>query len=194
MKFIYNFTFAITALLLLSFAPQTNPIFTVEILQDNKIIPIENHVAMLEKKEFQLRITLNNHDGIYFHSSFNPKYFNQKDNQEITGLQTISNFTRVEENFNTDRDMELDDESISYLFYDRTINWHRFDKDVQVNGNTVVGTKTIEKIYIERNKKTIPLSNINRSVYLFFFATNNQSGGNTATKELGRYKVELRWK
>lgn len=194
MKFIYNFTFVITALLLLSFAPQTNPIFTVEILQDNKIIPIENHVAMLEKKEFQLRITLNNHDGIYFHSSFNPKYFNQKDNQEITGLQTISNFTRVEENFNTDRDMELDDESISYLFYDRTINWHRFDKDVQVNGNTVVGTKTIEKIYIERNKKTIPLSNINRSVYLFFFATNNQSGGNTATKELGRYKVELRWK
>jgi len=58
MKFIYNTLFAITALLLLSFAPQTNPVFTVEILQDNKIIPIENHVATLEKKEFQLRITL----------------------------------------------------------------------------------------------------------------------------------------
>jgi len=194
MKFIYNFTLAITALLLLSFAPQTNPVFTVEILQDNKIIPIENHIATLEKKEFQLRITLNNHDGIYFHSSFNPKYFKLKDNQEITGLQTISNFTRVEENFNTDRDMEIDDESISYLFYDSTINWHRFDKDIQVNGNTVVGTKTIDKIYIERNKKTISLSNINRSVYLFFIATNNQSGGSLATKELGRYKVELRWK
>ncbi len=194
MKFLYNFILATAVLLLLSFAPQTNPVFTVEILQDNKIIPIENHVATLEKKQFQLRITLNNHDGIYFHSSFNPKYFNLKDNQEITSLQTISNFTRVEENFNTDRDMEIDDESISYLFYDRTINWHRFDKDVQVNGNTVVGTKTIEKIYIERNKKTIPLSNINRSVYLFFIATNNQSGGNTATKELGRYKIELRWK
>ena len=194
MKFLYNFILATAVLLLLSFAPQTNPVFTVEILQDNKIIPIENHVATLEKKQFQLRITLNNHDGIYFHSSFNPKYFNLKDNQEITSLQTISHFTRVEENFNTDRDMEIDDESISYLFYDSTINWHRFDKDVQVNGNTVIGTKTIEKIYIERNKKTIPLSNINRSVYLFFIATNNQSGDSLATKAVGRYKVELRWK
>jgi hypothetical protein len=194
MKFIYNTLLAASAIILLSFASQNTPIFKVEILQNNKKIPIENHVATLEKKQFQLRITLNNHDGIYFHSSFNPKYFNLKDNQEITSLQTISNFTRVEENFNTDRDMEIDDESISYLFYDSTINWHRFDKDVQVNGNTVIGTKTIEKIYIERNKKTIPISNINRSVYLFFFATNNQSGGNTATKELGRYKVELRWK
>jgi hypothetical protein len=74
------------------------------------------------------------------------------------------------------------------------LNWHRFDKDVQVNGNTVIGTKTIDKIYIESNKKTIPLKNINRSIYLFFITTNDENGNNPSPKELGRYKVELRWK
>ncbi len=194
MKFIYNTVLAASALLLLSFASQNTPVFKVEILQENKVIPIEEHVALLEKKEFQLRITLNNLNGIYSHSSFKPTYFRLKDNQEIKGLQTMSNFTRVEENFNTDRDMEIDDESYSYLFYDSTLNWHRFDKDVQVNGNTVIGTKTIDKIYIESNKKTIPLKNINRSIYLFFITTNDENGNNPSPKELGRYKVELRWK
>jgi hypothetical protein len=171
MKFIYNTLLAASAIILLSFASQNTPIFKVEILQNNKVIPIENHIALLEKKQFQLRITLNNLDGIYFHSSFNPTYFKLKDNQEIKGLQTMSNFTRVEENFNEDRDMEIEDESISYLFYDSSLNWHRFDKDIQVNGNTVIGTKTIEKIYVESNKKTIPLKNINRNIYLFFIKT-----------------------
>ncbi len=194
MKFIYNTLLAASAIILLSFASQNTPIFKVEILQNNKVIPIENHIALLEKKEFQLRITLNNLNGIYFHSSFKPTYFRLKDNQEIKGLHTISNFTRVEENFNTDRGMEIDDESYSYLFYDSTLNWHRFDKDVQVNGNTVIGTKTIDKIYIESNKKTIPLKNINRSIYLFFITTNDENGNNPSPKELGRYKVELRWK
>ncbi len=194
MKFIYNTLLAASAIILLSFASQNTPIFKVEILQNNKVIPIENHIALLEKKQFQLRITLNNLDGIYFHSSFNPTYFKLKDNQEIKGLQTMSNFTRVEENFNEDRDMEIEDESISYLFYDSSLNWHRFDKDIQVNGNTVIGTKTVDKIYVESNQKTIPLKNINRNIYLFFVATNNKDGNNPSPKELGRYKVELRWK
>ena len=194
MKIIYSTAFAALALLLLSFSHQNTPAFKVEILQDNHVIPVENNVVLLEKKQFQLRITLNHLDGIYFHSSFNPTYFRIKDNQEINGLQTISNFTRVEENFNEDRDMEIDDESISFLFYDRSLNWHRFDKDVQVKGDTVIGTKTIDKIYIESNKKTIPLKKINRRIYLFFIATNNKHGNNPSPKELGRYKVKIRWK
>ena len=194
MKLTYHPLFASIALLFMSFASPQPPKFQVEIIQNNQVVPIENNVAVLEKKEFKLRITLINQDGIYFNSSFNRNLFNLQDNQEITGLANFANTTRIEENFNTDKDMEIDDESVSYLFYNDSMDWHRFDTDVQIAANSIIGTKTVDKIYVERNKKTIPLDKMNRSIYLFFVATNDASGSNPAPKELGRCKIELRWK
>lgn len=193
MRNIAQVTLIAVATLLLSFVSQQPKKYQVEILQDNKIVPVVNQVVDLEKKPFQIRISLYHQDGVFMSSSFNRDYYDLQDDQPIKDYKYLTAKTRIEENFNKDQELDIDDESVSYLFYDNEHDWHRFDKEIMIKKDTVIGKKTVTKIWIDETKKAIPLSKINKNIYLFFVATDNWVG-DIIPKELGRTKIEIRWK
>ena len=192
MKIISKILLVAILILFMSLVGLESEKYQVEILQDGKIVPLVHNVASLEKKEFQIRITLNDHDGVFMSSSFNRDYFDLRDEQEIKDYRWLNSKTRVEKNFNKDKELAIDDENVSYLFYDKNMDWHRFDKDLVINGNKVIGTKTIKKVLVESSNQEIPLKKIGKNIYLFFVATEEWKG-DKGPKELGRTKIELRW-
>lgn len=181
------------ALLFLNFDSLVTEKYQVEIIQNGLVVPIVNDVAQLEKKEFQIRITLNDHDGVFMSASFNRDYFDLKAEDEIKDYKWLNSKSRAESTFNKDKELHIHNEYVSYLFYDRSIDWHRFDKKVIVLDNKVIGTKTVRKIRVEESKLKFPINKIDQSIYLFFVATENWNGDKVPS-ELGRKKIELRWK
>lgn len=167
--------------------------YTVEILQDSLPVDIIHDVVQLEKKEFQLRITLNDLDGVFMSASFHRNYFDLAPNEEIKDYQWLNQKTRAEEAFNNEKELAVDDESVSYLFYDTTMSWHRFDKEIVVNDSQVIGTKTIDHIGIDATNENIRLKDMKADIYLFFVATEPWKE-DTVPKELGRQKIQIKWK
>jgi hypothetical protein len=126
-------------------------------------------------------------------SSFNRDYFDLKEDDSIKDYEWLSSKVRVEKNFNEDKELDIDDEIFSFLFYDKKLDWHRFDKNVSINDTLVIGTKTINKIYDESTKETIDIDKINKDIYLFFLAT-DEWAYNVIPKERGRLKLKIEWK
>ena len=183
----------ITLVLLMSFSGLKSKKFRVEIIQDGQLIEIVNNTVQLEKKEFQIRITLKKQDGVFMSSSFRKDYFNLKKDEEIKDYKWLDIKARAESDFNEDQELMIDDEIVSYLFYDKEKDWHRFDKGVKVNGKKVVGTKKIKQVLIQDTKEKIDILNLDNDIYLFFVATEQWKKGEIP-KELGRLKVRITWK
>ena len=183
----------ITLVLLMSFSGLKSKKFRVEIIQDGQLIEIVNNTVQLEKKEFQIRITLKKQDGVFMSSSFRKDYFNLKKDEEIKDYKWLNIKARAESDFNEDQELMIDDEIVSYLFYDKEKDWHRFDKGVKVNGKKVVGTKKIKQVLIQDTKEKIDILNLDNDIYLFFVATEQWKKGEIP-KELGRLKVRITWK
>lgn len=191
-KFFYFFLIFVSAIFLVSFFEVKTEKYRVEILQDNKIIPIVNNVVTLEKREFQIRVILNNHDGVFMSASFDRDYYDLKDGDEIKDYKWLNCKSRAENSFNIDKELVIHKEYVSYLFYDKNLDWHRFDSTVIINGNTIIGTKTVQKLYDENSNQEISLNNVTKNIYLFFLATENWED-DVIPKELGRTKIEIRW-
>lgn len=176
-----------------SFAGLKSRKYCVEIVQDGKSLRIINNKVELEKKPFQIRITLFNHDGVYMSASFGRDYFDLKSTDEIKDYKYLSSKTRAEPSFNAEKDLVVHPELVSYLFYNAKMDWHRFDKDVTVKGKQVTGTKTINQIWDQEADEFINITDINKNIFLFFVATKARKNGKLP-QELGRLKVQLTWK
>jgi len=192
MKIFNILLISIFSIFLVSFNGIKTDKYRVEILQDNKIIPIVNNVVTLEKKEFQIRVILNNHDGVFMSASFDRDYFDLKDNDEIKDYKWLNLKTRAENSFNIDKELVIHNEYVSYLFYDKNLDWHRFDSSIIINGKTIKGTKTVQKLFDENSNQEISLKNVTKNIYLFFLATEKWED-DVIPKELGRTKIEIRW-
>lgn len=191
MKYVVkNILLLVFALLLLGATLLPPEKCTVEIIQYGKPIDVENTVVLLEKDSFQIRVTLKNQEGIFMNASFNRDYYDTKDDEKIKDYQWLGSKVMAESNFNADRKLFIHDENLSYLFYDPNKDWHRFDKDMIVRKKEVIATKSVQYFYDGEIKS---IKNINKPIYLFFFATKKWRGKHTP-KELGRLKLKLVWK
>lgn len=164
--------------------------YQIEIIQDGKSVEVNDSIVELKKEPFQIKVTLKNHEGVFMSASFNRDYYDTKEREEIKDYKWLSSKVMAESNFNEERKLFIDDENLSYLFYDKDKDWYRFDKDIVVRGKEVIGTKTIQRFY---NGESIDIKNINKPIYLFFFATKKWKSGKTP-RELGRIKLKLVWK
>lgn len=177
----------------ISFTALGSDTYKVVILQDGKTVEVIDHVVELEKKEFQIKVILNNHDGVFMSASYSRDYYDLKEDEAIKDYKWLSHKVRAEKNFNENKELVVDDEIVSYLFYDKTQNWHRFDKGVITKGDSVIGMKTIRRIFNEDSKEKILLSDGRKDIFLFFVATDD-SKSDELPKELGRLKIHLKWK
>lgn len=194
MKKLLSTTFIIAILIIsFSFKGLQSEKFDVEILQDGESVEIVNNRVFLDKKEFKIRVTLKNHEGVYMSSSFQTDYFSLNDNDPIKDFEWLGAKSRAEVKFNGDKELRINKEIVSYLFYDPELDWHRFDKDIILEQNKVIGVKTIERIYDEDIEKSINLSDISNDIFLFFVASGKYKNGKIPD-EYGRIKIQIKWK
>lgn len=180
-----------TLLLLMGFTGLKSKRFRVEILQNGQPVKISNNIAELEKKEFQIRITLKKQEGVFISASFQKDYFDLKETEEIKDYKWLNQKTHSEENFNKDKTLLIDDETVSYLFYDKKENWHRFDKGVKVKRKKVIGTKTIKYIEIRDTEEVIDITDVDKDIYLFFVATEKWKNSERARAIKSSVKMEI---
>lgn len=165
--------------------------YHIEFIQEGIAVPVVDNKVSLRNAPFQIQITLYNHDGVFMSASFGEEYFSLGDSLPIPDFAYLNAKTRAEHPFNSDRELPIDGETVSFLFYDPAYDWHRFDDSIVIDGDKVVGTKSIEKLYIEATGDTIELRDFSGSLYLFFVATTAWPQTGEAPLELGRKFMEL---
>lgn len=166
--------------------------FSVALEQDGKMITTQQGVALLKKAPFKIIVTLIGIDGVYINASFQPTLYHLAATDSIPEYMNMSAMVRAESNFNEDKELFVESSGYSYLFYDSTINWHRFDKKITITGNNVIGCKTVKTVVAPDDKTAYAISKIKNDIYLFFVATTRVPYGQIP-KELERYKLKLTW-
>lgn len=167
--------------------------FKVEIFQNGRPVEILDQTVELEKKEFQIRVTLKKIEGVFMNASFQKDYFGLKPSEPIKDYEYIDLKTMAEAEFNTDKELFIHDEYFNYLFYNKAKDWHRFDKGVVAKRKKAIGTKTVRKLWLVNSKKSVNLKENQKDLYLFFVAK-NEGAKAKIQEELGRLQIHIQWK
>lgn len=157
-----------------------------EVLYDSSIIT-------LKKKPFNIEVRLINLRGVFASISYDSTYYNTPTGTDFKDWKYIGTKSMVEHNFNEKKMVIIDDNSLHYWLYDSTLKWHRFDKGIIINGDTVTATKTVERFMDRANDRVIfPVENIDRPLLLVFFSTDPKNKTRIPV-ELFRKKVVLKF-
>ncbi len=148
--------------------------YRIHFLQNGKEVPVLNEKVQLLKKTFQIQVELLKVDGVYGACSFSDSLFQIALNESLPESDLIQWKIAVEPEYNADKDMIVSTESYFYWFYNPKVDtWHRFDPDPIVEKGRVIGTKTIERIFVSENlnrdKKSIVISEMKEPLYFIFF-------------------------
>lgn len=169
--------------------------FEITIEQGGRSHSVDYSDALLTLKPepFIIHFTLNNIDGVYVNTSLSDEYHSLAINEKIPNWANIPFTVMAEENFNEDKDINVDGESMSYWNYSKNRDWHRMDKEtLKVEGNKVFGTYTVNQLFLVEIKKHITISDFDGVLYLFFF-TASDGEGYMLDEELDRRKIKLKF-
>ena len=171
-----------------------NAYFSVEFLQHNNVVPVQDGSVMLDKEPFVIRVGLKGGQaGITVSASFDTDYFDAGATGEIPDYVNLPPKTMVEPNFNSDRTLLVDSELVCYWFYDGAMGWHRFDPQVMVEEDLIVATKSVDSLDVVATRRSIHVKETDRPLYLFFLAQGEVPRGVVAP-ELARARVMIAWR
>ena len=105
----------------------------------------------------------------------------------MQGLEDLPAYAMAESVNNEDRELLINKEGWSYWFYDKSIDWSRFDTPLTImDEHTVIGTKSISSIFVvtdNPSKGKIYLQVLDQPVYLFFVAIDKKDhNGNPVSR------------
>jgi hypothetical protein len=163
----------------------------IRLLQHGVEVPPQNGIVLLDKKPFVIEVKLTNVEGVYLYAGFTDSIYRTEHHEAIPGYADLENMAMAEDEFNSEQELLISSEGWSYWFYDRSLNWHRFDKSVNiVDSETVIATKTIRQFNLVESQKMVKTERAGQPLYLFFVAM--EPGDEK--KELERYKLIIHWK
>jgi hypothetical protein len=168
--------------------------FGISIIQDGKVIqPGLMNEVVLSKTPFKIQVVLNKLAGVHLFAAFKDSIYKLGNNDSIPGFVDIPAMTMAENSFNPDQELLINDEGWAFWFYDPKLDWHRFDKDVVIEGDNITATKTVKQFYDVVSGKPMPVAEVKDPLYLFFMATQDDKSNNPI-KVLQRYKIRINWK
>jgi hypothetical protein len=189
MKFILAFCFALICFS--TFAQDKS--FQIHIMQDGKEVIPQNGIVELNKKPFAIEVSLTNLEGVYLSAAFADSIYKLRSEDPIPNFKDIPVRVLVELEFNSGQEMIIEDDGWAYLFYDKKLDWNRFDKNsIRKDGETVTGTKTIRQFYFPEQEETLSTEKVSMPLYLFFVSVEKDKKGKS-NKELERYKIQINW-
>ena len=184
--------------------------FKIEIVQNNKVIPISDNSVVLKKEPFKFKVTLIKTTDVYVSASWDKYYYDYpdsnnifecKDTKQFNGCRFVAIKTGNQDAFNINKDLAIGDSSYQWVwFYDETMDWHRFDSTVIVKNGVTHAEMTVENIYdcdgrdayLETTEYEYTIENIEKEIYMVF-ATNYYERGMAHPKELQRKKFKLQF-
>lgn len=166
--------------------------FRVFFIQDNikKEFQFDNSVFILQPKAFKIEVHLYNVEGVYVNISYDTLYYSTPRNERFHDWKYISGKAMAEEDFNLEKDIIVNTENVSYWFYDPNLKWYRFDKDIVVKENEIIGTMTVEQFYDVDKGSYSSVTEATKPIYFTFFtADKNQKG--YMNNEIERKKIKV---
>jgi hypothetical protein len=168
--------------------------YNIHFLQDGKEISVLHEKVQLAKKPFQIQVELLKVDGVFGACSFSDSLFQIPIEQRLPESNLIQWKIAVEPENNVDKDIIVSKESYFYWFYNpKEDTWHRFDPNPIVEKGRVIGTKTIESLFVSENlnseNKSILISEMQQPLYVIFFLMDKSN-----ERDLQRTRIEVNWK
>jgi hypothetical protein len=186
-------TLLLSALLLPVTALAQEKNVTIRIEQAGMLYPVAGQEITLQKQPFKIVVTLQQLDGVYLYAGFTDSIYKLEAGQKIPDFENLPAMTMAEATFNEDQELIISAEGWAYWFYDKKADWHRFDKDISVEKNTVIGTKTVKQFYFPSTEKAMPVGDVKDPLYLFFVAMDKENKKGEPQKELLRLKIKINW-
>lgn len=148
----------------------------------------------LKKRAFKFSVMFDNVKGVYVFASIRDSIYRFTETSPIRDFIYLPLLELKEDEFNTNKELNISETGWSYWFYDTTVAWHPFNhKVVGVGNGRVVCTKMIKQCYDVNNRSILKLREINSPLYLFFVAVDEYDENGTPKKELLRRKVKIEW-
>ncbi|MDZ4840342.1 MAG: hypothetical protein SGJ04_10075 [Bacteroidota bacterium] len=174
-----------------SFVNKVEQSFDIEIEQDGKIITPERGIFKLHKRKFAFIIKLNGIEGVFLNASFKDTFYKKTARDPIDDFEIIGGKVLAEDVNNSSQELMMYDDAYSFWFDDRNDDFTRFDERVKVINDYVIGTKTINVLYLESTRTTVNIDLVVQPIYLFFFSVEIKDF--KVIKELDRKKYKIEW-
>lgn len=145
--------------------------FEIKIIQDSVLYkPDSNNIIWLKKGLFKIQVELKKLEGIYLYAAFRDSIYKLENNQEVPDFKNLPAMSMAEETFNPLQELSVSDDGWSYWFYNAKEDWHRMDKDVVIGKESIIITKSVKQFFITPDEKTLPIKELNDTLYLFFIS------------------------
>ena len=147
--------------------------FDISFTQGGQTIGFEYGTIQLKKQPFIIAVELDSLDGVFAHCSARPIIAYGAEKRKIPDFENIGWKVTFETEFNKDKELFLNTiNDYCYWFYDAQVDWHRFDSSVVVKGNMVQAQRTVHQFYDIEQGKNLPLTGVQKKLYLTFFSIN----------------------
>ncbi|MEK7524082.1 MAG: hypothetical protein AAB588_03545 [Patescibacteria group bacterium] len=126
-----------------------NQHFEIELRQNGKIIPVEDHAAKLKNEPFDLILILSEPFAVRVNASLQPKsYDDAKAGIPLTEIHGFQDAGRgmADTLLNPNKEIFIENDSINYLYYDGPKD-HRFNRVSRKKGK-IIGKRTIRQVVI----------------------------------------------
>lgn len=166
----------------------------LKVLQNGTAVSPVNGEVELKREPFTIELTLEDMDGVYVYADFDGAMNKLNEKDPVPELQEVPYKVMAEENFNTNKELVICNNSWLFWFYDKKQPNHRFDKDVKVvSDHSVIATKTIQQFYTPSSEKLQKIAEVTKPLYLFFLVTNGFQK-TALVRELSRQKLKINFK
>jgi len=163
----------VTFLMIQSLSHATSTIyFEVSLQQHGKIIPIENHQAVLDKQAFTLLLTFRQPESVLVNASLTPESFERAvagaPLEEIPGFRDLG---MAEDPFNSRVALMVSNRAPHFWYYANETD-HRFNEVIHQDGKVICKRIVANIMYRETSKQYFALKDIReQTLYLVFMKT-----------------------
>jgi hypothetical protein len=190
----------ITILLLLSFLPaiafSQKKDVVIRIVQDESFLlgDFQTNIT-LKKKGFKFQILLENTEGVYVFASIEDSVYRFTENSPIQDFSYLKLLElRDDDQFNTNKELNMSKTGWSYWFYRDSAQWHPFNRKIVGMGpGRNVCTKVIKQLYDVTEGNIVKFKNMRGPLYLLFVAVKDYDENGQPKTELMRRKLKIEW-
>jgi hypothetical protein len=189
-------TLAVTLLLFTEKGLSQNKNVVVKISQDQSSVMLADFqtTVQVKKRAFKFVVMLENLKGVYVFASIRDSIYRFTETSPIRDFVYLPLLELKEDEFNSNKELNISETGWSYWFYDTAVDWHPFHQKIIGLGNGKhVCTKTIKQFFDVADQKLIKIRDIQTPLYLFFVAVAEYDENGNPSKELLRRKVKIEW-
>jgi len=146
--------------------------FEVGIQQDRKLVPIDNHQVVLQKKPFTIVLYLKQPDGILVNAALTPESFESaRAGKPLKDIKGFDDLGMAEEIFNPKALLIIASRAPHFWYYANNAN-HRFNDVAKKQGILICRRIVANLLYLDTTKAFVAVKNISEdTLYLVFMRT-----------------------